>query len=105
MIGGLDSLTVAELLRLHGDVLDELRVRQVLRSSNGPSGDYAERLFCRAFGWENRNNSASGFDAVDRAGVRYQIKGRRLTPTNRSRQLSFMRRLPERPFDILAGLL
>lgn len=101
----LDSLSVAELLRLHGDVLDELRVRQVLRSSNGPSGDYAELLFCRAFVWDIRNNSASGYDAVDQEGVRYQIKCRRLTPTNSSRQLSFIRRLPERPFDVLAGVL
>ena len=101
----LDILTVAELLRLHGDVLDELRFRQVLRSSNGPSGDYAELLFCRAFGWDIRNNSASGYDAADREGVRYQIKCRRLTPNNSSRQLSFMRRLPERPFDVLAGVL
>ena len=37
MMEPLDSLTVAELLRLHGNVLDELRLRQVLRSSNGPS--------------------------------------------------------------------
>jgi hypothetical protein len=101
----LANLAVSDLLRLHGDVLDELRRRAVLRSSNSPSGDYGELLFGRAFGWELRNNSSSGYDAIDAEGVRYQIKCRRLTPANSSRQLSFMRKLPERPFDILAGVL
>jgi hypothetical protein len=101
----LANLAVSDLLRLHGDVLDELRRRAVLRSSNSPSGDYGELLFSRAFGWELRNNSSSGYDAVDAEGVRYQIKCRRLTPANPSRQLSFIRKLPERPFDVLAGVL
>lgn len=101
----LANLAVSELLQLHGDVLDELRSRDVLRSANGPSGDYAELLFCRAFGWDMRNNSSSGYDATDAAGVRYQIKCRRITPTNKSRQLSFIRNLPDRPFDVLAGVL
>jgi hypothetical protein len=101
----LTDFTVPELLRLHGDILEELRRRAVLRSSNSPSGDYGELLFSRAFGWELRNNSSSGFDAIDADGVRYQIKCRRLTPANPSRQLSFIRKLPERPFDILAGVL
>jgi len=102
---GLAELGVPDLLRLHGDVLDELRRREVLRSSNGPSGDYGELLFCRAFGWALSDNSTAGYDATDTAGVRYQIKCRRLTAHNQSRQLSFIRKLPERPFDVLAGVL
>lgn len=101
----LANLAVSDLLRLHGDVLDELRRRAVLRSANSPSGDYGELLFSRAFGWELRNNSSSGYDAIDANGVRYQIKCRRLTPANPSRQLSFIRKLPDRPFDVLAGVL
>lgn len=37
--------------------------------------------------------------------MRYQIKSRRLTRHNRSRQLSFLRRLPEKKFDYLAAVL
>ena len=37
--------------------------------------------------------------------MRYQIKGRRLSARNPSRQLSALRRLPERPFDVLAAIL
>ena len=101
----LGRATVRELLRLHAEVLDELRRREVVRTSNSPVGDYAELLFATAFGWELENSSAAGHDATDKDGVRYQIKSRRLTKHNGSRQLSFLRRLPEKKFDYLAAVL
>lgn len=101
----LDQLTVGELLRLHASVLDELRQREVVRSSNGPSGDYSELLFARAFGWTLEGNSSSGHDAIDQNGTRFQIKCRRVTARNPSRQLSALRNLPNRPFDVLAAVL
>jgi hypothetical protein len=101
------SLPVASLLSAYGDLLDELRRREVIRSTNNPLSDYAELLFCRAFGWIREGNSAAGFDAVGADGMRYQIKGRRLSPLNSSRQLSAIRKLEidPPPFDFLAGLL
>jgi hypothetical protein len=97
--------SVRELLRLHGEVMEELRFREVVRTSNNPVGDYAELLFSRAFGWTLEGSSAAGFDAKDEAGLRYQIKARRLTRHNGSRQLSFLRGLPDRKFDFLAAVL
>jgi hypothetical protein len=44
-------------------------------------------------------------DATDVAEVRYQIKGRRLTPHNNSRQLGALRELPAQGFDVLAAVL
>jgi hypothetical protein len=85
--------------------MDELRRREVVRSSNNPASDYAELLFCRAFGWQREGNSASGHDATDNEGRRYQIKARRLTSHSASRQLSAIRKLPAQPFDALAGVL
>ncbi|MBF0664111.1 MAG: hypothetical protein IR159_00960 [Brevundimonas sp.] len=85
--------------------MEELRRREVVRTSNSPVGDYAELLFSTAFGWDLANNSAAGHDATDAEGLRYQIKGRRLTSHNGSRQLSFLRRLPEKKFDHLAAVL
>lgn len=101
----LTIVSTADLLRLHGAILSELRRREVVRSANGPAGDYAELLFAKAFGWRLESGSTSGHDALDEEGVRYQVKCRRLTPQNRSRQLSFIRNLPARPFDVLAGVL
>lgn len=97
--------SIRELLTLHAEVMEELRRREVVRTSNSPVGDYAELLFSTAFGWTLENSSASGHDATDKDGLRYQIKSRRLTSRNGSRQLSFLRRLPEKKFDYLAAVL
>jgi hypothetical protein len=76
------ALTVAELLGAHGAILEELRRREIMRSANNPVSDLAELLFCRAFKWKRENGSAAGYDARDRGGVRFQIKGRRFTLHN-----------------------
>lgn len=97
--------SIRELLTLHAEVMEELRRREVVRTSNSPVGDYAELLFSTAFGWALENSSAAGHDATDKDGVRYQIKSRRLTAHSGSRQLSFLRGLPEKKFDYLAAVL
>jgi|SoiMethySBSTD1v2_1073268.scaffolds.fasta_scaffold761362_2 hypothetical protein len=96
---------VSALLDLHVDLLAELRRRAVVRSANNPTGDYGELLFSKAFGWTLNGNSSAGADALDAQGQRYQIKCRRLATPRGSRQLGFIRRLPERPFDNLAAAL
>jgi hypothetical protein len=95
----------AELLKLHAGVSEELRARGILRSSNNPTGDLAECLFCKAFGWKQAGNSNANVDAIGRNGKRYQIKGRRFTHYNQSRQLSAIRDLDKANFDYLAGVL
>jgi len=62
-------------------------------------------LFATAFGWTLNGNSSADADALDSEGLRYQIKCRRLVTPQGSRQLGFIRRLPERPFDRLAAVL
>ncbi|MER9558204.1 hypothetical protein [Mesorhizobium sp. M0323] len=100
------TASVRDLLTMHGQIMDELRERDVVRTANAPlGGDYAELLFATAFGWSLEGNSSMGHDATGVAGVRYQIKSRRVTPRNRSRQLSAIRRLPDQTFDFLAGIL
>jgi hypothetical protein len=94
---------VSKLLELHADVLSELRKRAVVRSANNPTGDYGEALFARAFGWTLNANSSADADAIYADGVRYQIKCRRLATPKGSRQLGFIRRLPDRPFDCLVS--
>lgn len=44
-------------------------------------------------------------DATDSGDLRYQIKGRRLTRHNASRQLGTLRDLPKQGFDVLAAVL
>lgn len=95
----------AHLLDLHARIIEELRARDLVRTSNNPVGDFAEYLFCKAFGWERRGNSNAHLDAVDADGKRYQIKARKLTAHNASRQLGAIRDLEKGHFDYLAAVL
>lgn len=100
-----DELTDRQLLDLHCLVMEALRQRGVVRSSNNPVADYTETLVARALNAKLAVGSRAGFDAVGRDGTRYQIKGRRLTATNRSTQLSALRNLASDPFDHLAAVV
>jgi hypothetical protein len=101
----LPELSPPQLLKLHASIGDELRTRGITRSSNNPVGDFAEYLFCRAFGWKQADNSAKSADAICSEGRLYQVKSRRPTRHNPSRQLSAMRALDEGGFDFLAGVI
>lgn len=101
----IDHLPSIDLLRLHAQVGDALRSRKITRSANNPTGDLAEFLFCKAFGWQQGTNSAANVDAIDDDGTRYQIKGRRINRYNASRQLSAIRDLNGKRFDFLAAVL
>jgi hypothetical protein len=101
----LSTLAPLQLLALHARVSDELRARGITRSSNNPTGDLAEYIFCKAFGWKQTGNSNPNVDAIDVDETRYQIKGRRITRFNKSRQLSAIRDFAGGHFDFLAGVL
>jgi hypothetical protein len=94
-----------QLLALHARISDELRARGITRSSNNPVGDLAEYMFCKAFNWKQPGNSHANIDAVCPDGIRYQIKARRITKHNKSRQLSAIRSFDGGHFDFLAGVL
>jgi hypothetical protein len=99
------ELTIAELLVTHSAVLDELRRRAVIRSKNNPTGDYTEWLVSTKLGLTLETKSVKGFDATDSRGLRYQIKGRRVTPENKSTQLSVIRNLEGKDFEFLVGVV
>jgi hypothetical protein len=102
----LSGATPSQLLSLYTDILSELRHRGVTRSSNNPAADYAEYLVAKALALDLATNSTAGYDATDPVtGLRYQVKGRRPTASNPSRQLGAIRNLPDRHFDYLAGVL
>ena len=94
-----------ELLLQYSQILRELKNRKVARSANNPVGDLAETLFINAFGLKYVKGSNKGYDATDKEEVKYQIKGRRITAENPSRQLSQIRDLENDHFDYLVGVL
>lgn len=101
----LDAKSVHELLTLHSGALQALQRKGVLRTENNPTGDFAEWLAARAFRLTLERNAATGFDGQDAKGVRYQIKGRRITARNPSMQLSAIRNLEKKQFDVLLAVI
>lgn len=102
---GLAGLSDAALVALWAETMKELRDRGLVRSSNNPVADIAESLAAKTLNLMLAGQSQAGYDAVDEAGVRYQIKARRLTSHNNSRQLSVLRNLDLLPFDVLLALI
>ena len=97
----LGRMANADLLALWSSIMDELRLRGVIRSSNNPTADYAEYVAAEHLGLRLVDNSTAGYDAISPDGARIQIKGRRLTAYNPSRQLSALRKLETDCFDYL----
>lgn len=93
-----------QLLGAYCSLMSTLRDRGIVRSSNNPIADYTETLVSRTLGLSLESQSQAGYDARGADGTRYQIKGRRLTPHNKSTQLSALRNLGLRPFDTLAAV-
>ena len=101
----LRDLTVKELLQHHTSILEELKRRKIVRTKNNPVGDYTEWLVAKGLGLDLAGNSSSGYDGIDSEGVKIQIKGRRTTPENKSRQLSAIRKYEANEFDHLVAVI
>lgn len=102
----MNQASIRELLASYASVMEQLRERGVVRSSNNPVADYCESLVVRALGLKRSVASTKGCDAVDTmTEERYEIKGRRITKHNPSTQLSVIRDIESCHFDYLAGVL
>jgi hypothetical protein len=101
----LSSQSNRELLKLYAELMTELRSRGIVRSSNGPGADVAEGLVKKALSLTLNTASTAGYDGIDPQGRKVEVKCRRLTRYNSSRQLSAIRNLEKAHFDFLAGVL
>lgn len=104
-LSALKDQPAEHLLRLFAATLEELRRRQLVRSGNNPVADYAEKIAAHALGWDLIRKSGAGHDGEDADGGRFQIKSRRVTTHNASRQLSCLRNMDSKPFDYLVGIV
>lgn len=98
------GLSDRQLLGAYCSLMATLKERGVVRSANNPVADYTESLVARALGLSLESQSRAGYDALDSDGIRYQIKGRRLASRNTLPQLSAIRNLTSKPFDVLAAV-
>jgi hypothetical protein len=101
----LQSMNEQTLLRLYSELMEELRDRELIRTSNNPVADYAEKIAVENMGLYRVGKEERGYDAIDGGNRRYQIKGRRITRHNSSRQLGVIRNLEEHLFDYLIAVI
>ena len=89
----LTKLSTGQLLALSRLILAELRHREVIRSGNAPTGDYAELLVRVATGGELAPNSQKSWDVQTTDGETLQVKARVVTNPRIAgeRQLSVFR--------------
>ena len=99
----LEALSIRSLFQLHGSISSELHKRGVARTQN-LTGDFAEFLFHKAFGWELKGNSHSGFDALNGT-ERIQIKCRKALLGNKAPQLGEFSKFELCRFDTLAAVI
>lgn len=103
---GLTGLEPEELLQLNGAIIRELSSRGIVRTGNNPLSDYTEWLVSTRLQLKLETNSTRGFDATDQiGGLKSEIKARRVTPSNQSRQLSAIRNLEAKHFDFLIAVV
>lgn len=101
----LSKLEPIDLLRQYTAVIDELKSRGIVRTNNAPLGDFTEWLIAKSMDLQLAPNSKAGYDAISDAGVKFQIKARRVTPDNNSRQLGAIRKYKEADFDYLVAVI
>jgi hypothetical protein len=100
-----EGLSDEEVGQVWARAMRELRRRGLIRSWNNPVADFAERLVAEQLNLALAPPVAQGYDATDRDGLRYQIKARRITPQNKSRQLGAIRKLELEEFDVLVAAI
>jgi hypothetical protein len=101
----LKNMDEQRLLSLYSELMEELRDRELIRSSNNPAADYAEKIAVEYMGLTRLGKEEKGCDVVDKNKRKYQIKGRRITKHNASRQLSVIRDLDKKQFDYLVAVI
>lgn len=75
VLTALAGLSVHDLLRVPHEVLAELRRREILRGRNA-TGDIGEFLAAAMYNVERASPGTAGYDLVDGAGLRIQVKAR-----------------------------
>lgn len=82
----LKGASTSELLSSYREVLAELRRREIVRTGNAPTGDYAETLVKVAFKGELAPNSEKSWDVLTPDGEKLQVKSRLLDDPTKSKQ-------------------
>lgn len=88
----LHTMSVGQLIDTYSKILDELRLRGLVRTKNAPVGDLAEYAASIAYGGRLEKNSAKSYDLLASDGRRVQVKVRNVvSDTSPSQTFSAIR--------------
>lgn len=79
------SRSTPELLADWAAIMRQLRLRDVVRTSNNPAGDIAEAVVAAYYNGERGSFSQAGWDVMTQEGERVQVKAMRVTAANQKR--------------------
>lgn len=88
--------TIPQLLADWAAVMNELRLRDIIRTNNNPVGDIAEAIVAKYYEGIRGSFSQPGWDVKTPGGERIQVKAIRSTPTTSRRNVSPIR---DRAYD------
>jgi hypothetical protein len=91
-----EEQTIPQLLADWAAMMNELRLRDIIRTNNNPVGDIAEAIVAKHYEGERGSFSQAGWDVKTPDGERIQVKAIRSTPTTRRRNASPIR---DRAYD------
>ncbi len=83
--------SIPKLLADWAAVMNELRLRDIIRTNNNPVGDIAEAIVAKHYEGQRGSFSQAGWDVMAPNGERIQVKAIRSTPTTRRRNVSPIR--------------
>lgn len=94
-----------DLFHTYAEIINEMKYRNLIRTNNNPVSGYAEKIVAQELGLKLERPSHIGYDGKDNNGIRYQIKSRKITPKNKSRQLGVIRNYKEHDFDFVVAVI
>lgn len=90
--------TPLELLKLHGEILQELKRQGVVKTRNQPIADYSKWLVRTRLNLKEVKNPNEKYDAYDNSGIKYLVRSRQVIGDNLA-LFSVIRKIEERNFD------
>lgn len=91
-----------ELIKLHRDIITELKRREIVRTRNQPIAGYTRWLVKRCYRLNDAGNPNDRHDFIDDNGIKYIVRSRQVNEsTMLNAPFSVIRDIEDRNFDFL----
>lgn len=102
-MANLGDLTSVELLKLHGQIINELMQRKIAKTRNQPIAEYSKWLVRNKLNLHDVGNPNEKYDGYDDHDKKYLVRSRQIID-DRAIRFSVIRNLKNRNFDFLVAV-